>query len=100
MKTLANLLLTCALVFSTAVNAQIDTPQPSPLCTISQKVGLTDVEIEYSRPGMKARTIFGGLVPYGEMWRLGANASTKLTVSSDVNIGGLDVPRSLWIIAG
>lgn len=68
--------------------SQIQTPQPSPTCKIEQKVGLTDVTLEYSRPSMRGRTIFGDLVPYGSLWRLGANASTKLSFSDDVMIGG------------
>jgi hypothetical protein len=51
------------------VNAQIETPAPSPTATFSQKVGLTDVTIEYSRPSMKGRSIFGDLVPHGKLWR-------------------------------
>ncbi len=92
-----------ALTLSMAANAQLTTPQPSPTATLTQKVGLTDVEIVYSRPGAKGRTVFGDIVPYGEMWRTGANASTKLQVSTDVKIGGLDVPKgkySLFTIPG
>lgn len=66
--------------------SQIKTPQPSPSGTIMQKVGLTDVTLEYSRPSMKGRTIFGDLVPYGTLWRTGANANTKITFSDDVLI--------------
>ncbi|NND93671.1 MAG: DUF2911 domain-containing protein [Flavobacteriales bacterium] len=98
MKILSTLIIAACLVLSTASQAQIDTPQPSPLCKISQKVALTDVEIEYSRPGMKARTIFGGLVPYGEMWRLGANASTKIKTSTDIELGGLKVPKGEYAL--
>ena len=63
-------------------------PQPSPAATSIQRVGLTDVEITYSRPGVKGRDIFGALVPYGEIWRTGANASTKVKFSTDVTING------------
>ena len=70
------------------VNAQIDTPAPSPTSKIEQKVGLTDVTLEYSRPSMRGRSVFGNLVPYGTLWRLGANANTKITFSDDVTIGG------------
>ncbi len=98
MKILSTLFFACVMFLSTAAIAQLDTPQPSPLCTISQKVALTDIEVKYSRPGMKARTIFGGLVPYGEMWRLGANASTKFTVSTDITMGGLDVPKGEYAL--
>lgn len=78
--------------------AQIETPAPSPTAEIEQMVGLTEVEIEYSRPGMKGREIFGSLVPYGEVWRTGANACTKITVSDDVNIGGVEVPEGKYSI--
>jgi hypothetical protein len=67
---------------------QITTPQPSPFATVSQKVGLTDVSVEYSRPSMRGRIIFGDLVPFGKIWRTGANANTKVTFSSDVVVDG------------
>ena len=70
------------------VELKITTPQPSPLAMVNQKVGLTDVSIEYSRPGMRGRTIFGDLVPFGKTWRTGANANTKVTFSSDVIVDG------------
>ena len=78
------ILLFSALMLTVGIQAQIQTPQPSPFQKIEQKVGLTDVTLEYSRPSMKGRTIFGGLVPYNAMWRTGANANTKITFSSDV----------------
>ena len=67
-------------------------PDASQHATVKQRVGLTDVEIEYSRPNVRGRQIFGGLVPYGKVWRTGANASTKITFSDAVKIGGKDVP--------
>ena len=67
---------------------KITTPQPSPKATVEQRVGLTDVSIEYSRPGVRGRTIFGDLVPFGKTWRTGANSNTKITFSSDVVIDG------------
>ena len=70
------------------VELKITTPQPSPLGMVSQRVGLTDVAIEYSRPGVKGRTIFGDLVAFGKTWRTGANSNTKITFSSDVTIDG------------
>lgn len=73
---------------SYTVNAQIKTPQPSPFQKIEQKVGLTDVTLEYSRPGMKNRKIFGDLVPYGELWRTGANKNTIISFSDEVSISG------------
>lgn len=81
------LCLVALIALTINVNAQIDTPAPSPFAKIEQKVGLTDVTLEYSRPSMKGRTIFGDLVPYGTLWRLGANANTKITFSDDVMVG-------------
>lgn len=75
-------------VISFSINAQIKTPAPSPSQKIAQKVGLTDVTLEYSRPSMKGRKIFGGLEDYGKVWRTGANANTKLTFSTDFMIDG------------
>ena len=67
---------------------QIETPQPSPLAKIEQVVGLTDVAITYSRPAVRNRSIMGDLVPFGEMWRAGANADTTIEFSDEVTIGG------------
>ncbi len=75
-------------VAAITLNAQITTPQPSPLAKMEQKVGLTDVSLVYSRPSMKGRTIFGNLVPYDKVWRTGANARTKITFSTDVTVDG------------
>lgn len=83
---------------SFSVNAQVETPAPSPFQKIEQKVGLTDVSLEYSRPSMRERTIFGGLVPYGEMWRTGANANTKITFSDDVEVGGKTLKAGSYAI--
>lgn len=66
--------------------SQIKTPQPSPAASMNQMVGLTEIEVEYSRPSMRGREIFGNLVPYGKIWRTGANASTKISFSDDVVI--------------
>ena len=66
----------------------IKTPAPSPTQTIKQEFALSSVEITYSRPGAKGRTIFGDLVPYGKMWRTGANGQTTITFGEDVKVGG------------
>lgn len=92
------LLIMLVFTMSYAVNAQINTPAPSPAAKIEQKVGLTDVAIEYSRPAMRGRTIFGDLVPYGKIWRTGANARTKVTFSDDVTIGGKTVKAGSYAI--
>lgn len=93
------LLSYAALAFMTAFSfssqAQIDTPQPSPAGSVSAKVGLTDIEVNYSRPQTKGRKIFGAgedfLVPFDVMWRAGANRGTNITFSTAVNFGGTDV---------
>lgn len=97
MKKLLLSFLVCALAFS--VNAQVETPQPSPLSKIEQKVGLTDITIEYSRPSVKGRQIFGALEPYGgNIWRTGANKNTIITFSDDVKIAGQDVKAGSYAI--
>ncbi len=65
-------------------------PQASPACTNIQRVGFTDIEIVYSRPSMRGHAIFGGIVPYNDLWRTGDNASTKITFSTPVKLGGTD----------
>ncbi len=70
---------------------QLNTPQPSPTQTIKQNFGLSSVELSYSRPGMKGRKVFGDLVPYGKVWRTGANNATTLTFGDDVTIGGTKI---------
>ena len=67
--------------------SQIKTPQPSPATSMNQMVGLTEIEVEYSRPSMRGREIFGGLVPYNKIWRTGANASTKVINDNKVKAG-------------
>lgn len=69
------------------LNAQITTPKASPLAKIEQKVGLADITISYSRPGKKDRVVFGDVVPFGEIWRFGANENTKITSSESLIFG-------------
>ncbi|MSU46525.1 MAG: DUF2911 domain-containing protein [Lacunisphaera sp.] len=77
----------------------IDFPAPSPAATIKQRVGFTDIEIVYSRPSMRGRKIFGGLQPYGEIWRTGANSATKIIFSTPVKFGGADVPAGSYALS-
>lgn len=78
-------------------NAQ-EKPAASPASMTKQTVGLTEITVEYSRPSVKDRDIFGDLVPYGEVWRAGANAATKVTVSTDCNIGGADLKAGSYAL--
>lgn len=96
MKKLLLVFAVFAVAFST--NAQIKTPQPSPFSKVEQKVGMTDITIEYSRPGVKGRTIFGGLEPWGTVWRTGANKNTTITFSDDVTIAGNEVKAGSYAI--
>lgn len=83
---------------TTMMDAQVKTPQPSPKATVEQVVGLTDVTIEYSRPSMKGRTIFGDLVPFGKLWRTGANANTTISFSEDVVIDGKTLKKGKYAL--
>lgn len=87
-----------ALVTSLAgvAEAQIRLPAASPSATIVQGVGLQKVTIEYSRPALKGRKMFGDQVPYGKVWRTGANQAPKLTVDGEVTIGGKTVPAGTY----
>lgn len=84
--------------FMSTTNAQIKTPQPSPSSKIEQTVGLTNVTLEYSRPSMRGRVVFGDLVPYGQLWRTGANANSKITFSDNVIIDGQELKKGTYAI--
>jgi hypothetical protein len=85
-------------LISSAATAQIQVPQPSPATTVEQQVGLTNVTLKYARPGMKGRTIFGDLVPYGERWRTGANNNTTISFDTKVTIDGKELPEGTYAI--
>ncbi len=93
------ILLALAIILSSfGSQAQVTTPQPSPKATLNQIVGLTDVEIEYSRPGVKGRNIFGDLVPFGKVWRTGANSNTTINFSEDVVIDGKTLKKGKYAL--
>jgi Protein of unknown function (DUF2911) len=79
-----------------AAQAVPEVPQPSPHARIEQRVGITDVTLDYSSPGVKGRKIWGEVVPYDKTWRAGANQPTKLTVSRDFSFGGTAVPAGSY----
>ncbi len=84
---------------ATTVSAQqLELPAPSPAASVSQRVGLTDISVEYSSPAVKGRKIWGDLVPWDKPWRSGANAATKITFGRDVNFGGKNVPAGSYAI--
>ena len=78
--------------------SQINTPRFSPASEIEQMVGLTEIEIEYSRPSMRGREVFGNLVPFGKVWRTGADNSTKISFDTDVIISGKTVQSGTYSI--
>lgn len=92
------LLFVCVAVLSSSIEAQITTPAPSPSSKLMQTVGLTEVTVDYSRPSMRGRTIFGDLVPYDKLWRTGANGYTLITFDTDVKIAGQDVKAGTYSI--
>lgn len=75
---------------------QMQLPRPSPGASVSQTVGVTEITVRYSRPGVKERKIWGGLVPYGEVWRTGANENTTVTFSTPVRLGGTELPAGTY----
>ena len=79
-----------------SIEAQVKTPQSSPKATIQQSVGLTDVEIEYSRPSARGRAVFGNLIPLGKVWRTGANENTTISFSDDVVIDGKTLKKGKY----
>ncbi|MFT3933440.1 MAG: DUF2911 domain-containing protein [Chitinophagaceae bacterium] len=79
-----------------SLSAQLRTPAPSSTQTIKQDFGLGSIELSYSRPNVKGRKIFGDLVPYGKVWRTGANGATTLTFSDEVIIGGTKIPAGKY----
>ncbi|PGH38741.1 MAG: hypothetical protein CRN43_13250 [Candidatus Nephrothrix sp. EaCA] len=91
----------CLLSVATT-EAQTQTPQPSPGASVSSVVGITDVRIDYFRPRARGRKIFGEgdnfLVPYGKIWRTGANSGSKITFSDDVKVQGVAIPKGEYLI--
>lgn len=97
------LLIAGMALLSLVANAQVVTPAPSPAGSVSTNVGLTDIKIDYFRPKAKGRTIFGdaakgALVPFGQIWRTGANSGTKISFSENVKVEGIDVPKGEYLI--
>ncbi|MGB0777817.1 MAG: DUF2911 domain-containing protein [Flavobacteriaceae bacterium] len=87
------MILACSQIF-----AQVATPQPSPFSKTEQMVGLTKVNIDYSRPAARGRAIFGELVPFGKLWRTGANANTVIGFSDDVKIGDQELKKGNYAL--
>ena len=93
-----NLFLGLMTLVAFQLSAQVTAPQPSPSAKTDQIIGLTSVKIDYSRPAMRGRAIFGDLVPFGKLWRTGANQNTIITFSTDVTIGDSNVKAGSYAI--
>jgi len=87
-----------AILCSNPAHAQLQLPRPSPGAKVTQTVGLTEITVEYSSPGVKGRKIWGAVVPYGEVWRAGANDTTKVTFSKEVTVGEKQVPAGSYAL--
>ena len=87
-----------AALTSTTLNAQLKVPAPSPLQTVKQAFALSDITVEYSRPSARGRVVFGDVVPFGKVWRTGANNATKITFGEDVKVEGMDVKAGTYAI--
>lgn len=89
-------LLSIIIFVTSVINGQLELPRLSPKAEVYQRLGYTDISIEYSRPGVKGRKIWDGLVPYGKVWRTGANESTRIKFTTDVIINGQTVPAGIY----
>ena len=90
------LLLTTFLAFSVAAYSQFTLPAASPRQKVEQQFSMSKITVDYGRPGVKGRKIFGDLVPFGKVWRVGANSSTKITFEQSVNFGGKSVSAGTY----
>jgi hypothetical protein len=95
-KNLLTITLVSMTIFAQAQGLKV--PQASPTQTLKQNFGVGEISIEYSRPSVKGRVIFGGLLPFGKIWRTGANSATKITFSDDVKLEGLEVKAGTYAI--
>lgn len=93
-----NVFALIVLLFGTLGFGQLNHPKASPFSRVEQEVGLAKIVVEYSRPTVRGRKIFGDLVPFGRIWRVGANESTKFTVDSDIQIMGNELPKGTYAL--
>lgn len=87
-----------ALFLTNSITSQVVAPAPSPVGKNIQKVGMTTLTLEYSRPGVKDRSIFGEMIPYGKLWRTGANNNTKITIDTEITVAGQELKAGTYAI--
>ena len=92
------LIVTVFLSFSLWGFSQYSIPTASPRQKVEQQFSMTKISVDYGRPGVKGRTVFGDLVPYGKIWRAGANSATKITFEQNVNFGGKEVKAGSYAL--
>ena len=92
----APVLAALAVFLSVSLSAELPVVWDSPRASAVQDVGISTIQVDYYRPAVKGRAIWGGLVPYGQVWRLGANEATRFTVSDAVKVAGKDVPAGTY----
>ena len=93
-----NFLICLCLLVTFDIASQIQTPEPSPATKVQQTIGLTDVTLEYARPSVRNRVVFGNLVPFDKIWRTGANENSVISFSTSVKIGDADVPAGKYSV--
>ena len=95
---LSTLIVLLQLSISNVAIGQVQTPQLSPVCEVNQTVGLTEINISYSRPSKRNRVVFGEVVPYNEMWRLGANKNSMITISEEIYFKQDTLPKGTYAL--
>lgn len=98
MKSIAAALMLTAALSTSVIAQQLKVPAASPVQTIKQSFGLSEIMIDYSRPSAKNRVVFGDVVPFGKVWRTGANSATKITFGDDVKVEGTEVKAGTYAI--
>jgi hypothetical protein len=81
---------------ATEYSREVWLPMPSPAASVQQTLGVTEVQVEYARPAVKGRQVWGSLVPWGEVWRTGADLNTRISVSTEVRFGGAALPAGTY----
>ena len=93
-----NFIFSLCLLLSFNISSQIQTPAPSPATKVQQTIGLTDITLEYARPSVRNRVVFGNLVPFNKIWRTGANENSIISFSTSIKIGDTDVPAGKYSV--